>query len=61
MHRKSTFKTTFWIILFLGSAFSVNTIRRNLGTNKQAFVRAARTLSSDALIVTNVMRTLFLP
>ncbi len=62
MNRKSTFRMAVWLIIFLGSAFSVNTIRRNLNnTTGQNFTKMAHTLSTDALIVSNVVRMLLLP
>ncbi|MBO0935579.1 hypothetical protein J2I47_03360 [Fibrella sp. HMF5335] len=61
MRRKSTSKMGLWIVIFLGSAFSVNTIRRNVNSRTdQALAKITRTLSTDALIVSNVLRTLLL-
>ncbi len=62
MNRKSTPGIAIWLIIFLGAAFSVNTIRRNLNnTSGQDFTKVAHTLSADALIVSNAVRTLLLP
>jgi hypothetical protein len=62
MNRKSTSRMAVWLIIFLGAAFWVNTIRRNLNsTTGQNFSKIAHTLSNDALIVSTVVRTLLFP
>lgn len=62
MHRKSTFSIAIWLVVFLGAAVSVNTIRRGLNNKStQAMTNTARTLSGDVRIVVNVVRTLLLP
>lgn len=62
MNRKSTLRMAVWLLIFLGAAFSVNTIRRSLNNDtRQHFAKMAHTLSTDALIVSSVVRTLLFP